>query len=165
MPTDAATFSADAEHCIAMWRNVLIQIWRTATSEVGARNARAAGAKLLAATQGPLGCIVVVERDAAMPSPAARAQLSALVADVAARTRGIALVQEGDGFRAATVRAVMTGLMLVARNAVPHKIFRTVDEGEAWLRSLMDGHAGAPGELAQTVAGLRDRMPARRRAG
>jgi hypothetical protein len=151
--------SLEGEHCIALWRNVLIQIWHLGTSEHGARLARQAGKRLLSDVTGPVSGIVVVEEQATLPAPEARIHLSGLVTDFGLRAKMLVLVQEGGGFRGAAVRAVMTGLMVVSKIAVPYQICRTVDEAEARLVPMMEPLAGERGELAHVVADLRARIP------
>lgn len=155
---DPQVASQGSDHCVATWHDVLIQIWRTGTSLQAARVVRATARRLAAERPGALATLVVIERGADMPSAEARAELSAMAVDQQARMVAAALVHEGNGFRTATVRAVMTGMMLVSRSAFPHKIFATVEEGSRWLRAepRLDGRQLE--ELPEALRRLRARV-------
>ena len=62
----------------------------------------------------------------------------------------LALVVEGEGFIAATARAVISGVQLAVRNPYPSKVFSNVGEAKAWIEERLraEGHTGAANELA-----------------
>jgi hypothetical protein len=54
-------------------------------------------------------------------------------------TRGLAYVLEGDGFRVASARMLLSAIRLVARTQHPSRIFSKVAEGTAWLGAQVSG--------------------------
>lgn len=149
----------NADYALAVVRPVLIQLWERGTPEEGARRACEIADTLASSAHPRTASLVIVPEDAALPSPEARRHLSDLPTRLG-RGAGVALVREGAGFRSAAVRAVMTGIMMVARDAVPHDVFSTTDQGIAWvLRKLSPPSpidlAGAVAELRADLAGTR----------
>ncbi|MCX4242687.1 hypothetical protein [Paraliomyxa miuraensis] len=61
----------------------------------------------------------------------------------------LALVVEGEGFIAATARAVISGVQLAVRNPYPTKVFAIVDDARLWIEERLR----AEGHVA-TAAGL-----------
>ncbi len=77
--------------------------------------------------------VTVVEAAAEMPDAGARDELARLFRSLSTSVICSALVFEGDGFRAATVRALTTTINLVARQPFPHKVFATVGDAAKWM--------------------------------
>jgi hypothetical protein len=161
-PTTAAgveIISMTPAHAIAIWNEFLIQIWRTGTSLDAALKVRAAAHQLSASQTGSVATLVVVEPQAAMPDSDARAQLAGMIDDQQGRMICAALVHEGQGFRAAAVRAVMTGLMALTRQPVPHQVRATVEQACAWFGTERRLNADHVLQLARVVEELRGRIP------
>lgn len=125
--------SIGPDHAVATWKGFLIQIWRHGTTLDAAKKVRGAAARLAVEQKGPIATLVVVEPGASLPDRDARAQLAGMVSDQRVRMAGAAMVHEGEGFRAAAVRAVVTGLMTMARNPFPHHVTATVAEACTWF--------------------------------
>lgn len=124
---------------------VLLQLWQLATPDEGARRARILARGLRADGHTRTATLIVVPESSVMPSAEAREQLSNMPTDLPG-CAGLALVREGEGFRAATVRAIMTGMMSFERRA-PFKIFAGRGEACAWLAHQL----GAGGCSAATL--------------
>ena len=62
-------------------------------------------------------------------------------------------MSEGEGFWAATLRAIMTSMALLARPSFPVRVFSDVDEGAAWLATLARSHDAS--ELADAMRQMR----------
>lgn len=77
--------------------------------------------------------VTVVEAAADMPDSAARDELARLFRSLSASVVCSALIFEGDGFKAATVRALTTTINLVARQPFPHRVFATVADAAKWM--------------------------------
>jgi hypothetical protein len=67
---------------------------------------------------------------------------------------GLAQVVEGEGFVAATARAVMSGIQLAVRAGHPVKVFGTLDEALPWVSELLRG-GGHQRDAAEVAAALR----------
>ena len=68
---------------------------------------------------------------------------------------GSAVVFGGDGFGAAILRGVVSGISLVAGSEKPIRVFASASEAEPWLASILGAHAmHRAGELARVAAAL-----------
>lgn len=152
--------AASKDHLFATWKDLLIAVWRGDTTLSGVQlgqhffkehmhaHAHAAGVLLL----------TVIESDAPAPGSQERAALGKLLDSGKGGTRRSAVVYEGTGFRAATVRSVVTGLSLFSRPPYPHKIFATVPDAAFFLcEGAPLGTAVAARELIDTVQEVRSR--------
>ena len=151
--------SLGRDHAIGIWHCFLIQIWRHGTSLDCARTVRDAAKRLAAEREGALATIIVVESGAAMPDGDTRAELARMVDDQKGRMVAAALVHEGSGFRAAAVRAVMTGMMTLAKQPFPHHVVANVADGAKWLATRERLPAGDVAEIERVVEALRAKIP------
>ncbi len=117
---------------------MLLQLWQLATPDEGARRARILARGLRSAGHARTATLIVVPEASVMPGSEAREQLSNMPTDLPG-CAGLALVREGEGFRAATIRAIMTGMMSFERRA-PFRIF--ADRREACARLAQQLGAG-----------------------
>lgn len=144
---------ADDDHRLALFGPLLLSVWIGVTRidalcvmerliEESARDA----------PEGRLGLFVVVEPHATAPSSAARDELARI-----RRTNSIgltALVYEGDGFGAALVRGITTGLNLLERGRSRTHIFADVATAARWVETTTPGYGGGS-ELETAVHTLR----------
>ncbi|HEX6244142.1 MAG TPA: hypothetical protein VFZ61_24670 [Polyangiales bacterium] len=154
----------DRDHVVATWRNVFICVWRHQTEEQAVRNLKPVIEALKAAHPRGIAMVTVVEPDADLPTPGARQALPKLFKEVAKGVACSALVFEGEGFRAAAVRALTTTFNMLAAQPFPHRVFPTVDAAEAMLMALLPSSAQGErlerGQLEQAVGGFRARLDA-----
>jgi hypothetical protein len=68
-----------------------------------------------------------------VPSGEAREVLNKSRLDLAPLSGGAAVVLPARGFVAATLRAILTGLMLIQKSKSPTEVFATLDEATHWL--------------------------------
>ena len=144
-------FAKASGYGLAFHGPVLIQLWQEGTPDQGAMKAVEAAEALSRQQHTKVGSLIIVTEHASLPSPRARSILADLPSRLG-RASGVALVREGEGFRSAAVRAVMTGIMMFSREPVPHQIFASIDDAIAWLCGLVDA---SPGPLAESLATLR----------
>jgi hypothetical protein len=117
-----------------------IVIWRGETTEAAVRCLRETVWSITADRHVP-AVLAVVQTLADPPGSAARAEFGR-VADDLARSHGwLSSVHEGDGFFAAVVRAVTTGLLL--SKGVTSNVSPTVDAGVEWLAPSLRVPAGS----------------------
>lgn len=144
-----------SEYALGVVGPVLIQLWERGTPDEGARRACEEAESLARSPHPRTGSLIIVPEDAALPSPDARKLLSELPGKLD-RGAGVALVREGTGFRSAAVRAVMTGIMMLARDPVPHEVFSGTGPGIEWLLRRLQSPtldlAGAVDELRRDFA-------------
>jgi hypothetical protein len=74
--------------------------------------------------------------------------------DLGPKLRGSATVVEGQGFRAAALRAALLGMSMVVRSSHPQKTFATVGEAAAFLSTLSDELRES--NIVQAVTQLRE---------
>ena len=144
---------ADADHRLALFGPLLISVWLQETriaalqamQEVIENSARDAPG-------GRLGLFVVVEPHATTPSSAVRDELARM-----RRTSSIALtalVHEGNGFGAALVRGITTGLNLLEGSKSHTHVFADVTSAARWIETTAPEHGGGR-PLAAAVRELR----------
>lgn len=137
----AETFGVDPNYACGAWRSFYFVLWRHLT-ELPA-------CQLIHKTMyefGPkhplgIGVLTVVEAHAPMPPAASRSEMAATLRG-GSFIRASAVAFEGEGFRAAAVRGVITGLTAMARQPFPHKVFARVGDAVLFLGDqLHDGPA------------------------
>lgn len=90
-----------------------------------------------------LGAIVVVPRDAAVPSPELRKAIASTLANLGPHLVAGAHVVEEVGFKGAVVRGVLTGFQLFRRVSYPTAVFADVRSALRWLKPFVE-RSGAP---------------------
>jgi hypothetical protein len=144
----------DAGNLYAAWKSVFVGIAIATTDESTVEALRSA-LEQHASRHPRFPVVFVVAESAAIPDGTARKLIAKLLTDVSPHVIAWALVQEGSGFRAAIVRSVVSGLLLLARHPYPFKSFATAIEAAAWL-ATHETDVSAP-DLDATVAWLKDR--------
>jgi hypothetical protein len=132
--------SIDDAHAIGESEVLLVCMWRTVTTLEAIAKLKESAQRMAKGKAGRVAFFTVVEADAEMPDTAVRDALAAMFRSVSDSVICSALVFEGQGFRAAAVRGITTGINLVARQPFPHKVFSNVDEGATWMAKQSDGH-------------------------
>ena len=97
-----------------------------------------------------MALLTIVEPTAAPPESHERAHMLANMHRFTG-LRVVASVIEGEGFKAAAIRAVMAGLNLALRQPYPIRIFATVTEAAPWLHERFPGTWSNPPQLVQAV--------------
>jgi len=121
----------DEQHGVGVWRNLLIAVWRTETRAPAVDRVSAVLGKL-ARTHRDVALLQVIEEGATAPDADARRAISNLLKQHGSVIRCSAVVYEGDGFRAATLRAVVTGIALLSRPLYPHVVFASTISAINW---------------------------------
>jgi len=96
-----------------------------------------------------------VEPACPMPDAAARELMARDMKRHETFTRDMALVYEGDGFRAAALRSVVAGLQLLSRQVVPLKTVATVEQAAAWLAGRRRVERVAAADIVSAVGAIR----------
>jgi hypothetical protein len=124
--------SSDEHRLLATWRNLALVLWMRET-QPSAVTAMGNLLGELAERNGRIVLLQIVEPGAIMPSTAVRDAISLLLKEHAPAMLGSAVVFEGDGFRGAAARAVVSTMALVTRLSFPHQIFASVPVALRWL--------------------------------
>ena len=129
----------DDELCIVTWASVVGARWRAtptrAKLELLARHQRMLAEatferRIVAVTVVSPGATLILTGEARTAAEAADRAGSAYL-------MGLAQVVEGEGFAAATARAVLTGIQLAVRAGYPSKVFSTIDDAMPWVSMLL----------------------------
>ncbi|HYP88402.1 MAG TPA: hypothetical protein VEQ59_09615 [Polyangiaceae bacterium] len=81
----------------------------------------------------------VVSSSAPPPEQAEREGSAKMISVHGERLAGCACVIEGQGFRAAITRTVLTGIVVLTRTPAPVAFFENVKSAQAWLQSRAGG--------------------------
>lgn len=145
----------DANHCLGSHGPILVIVWRHETTRSAVMNVRRAALALAARRPGELGLMMIVETTAEAPSGEVRAVVAQAMGDFGHLVRRSALVHEGTGFHAAAVRAVVTGLSLVARQPYPQQVFDSVERAATWIVQGVPREVTSAEDLREAISALR----------
>jgi hypothetical protein len=125
--------TASHDYAVGTWANVFVDIWRHETTLGAANSVRAACDRF--GEQHPRGVLLltIIHDRAPAPAPAARRALAEWM-KMGSYIRGSAVIMEGQSFRAAIVRSVVTGLTLLAHQPFPHQVCTLAGAGELFER-------------------------------
>jgi hypothetical protein len=126
------SLSSSVDFTSARLNDIVLQIWHKVTTLAGVAALRAAIAKVASESAAGLRLLVVVESRAAMPTRSARENIAAFMTEFKSSIRATSLAFEGEGFRAASVRAVVTGLNMLTHHPFPYGVFPTIEKALAW---------------------------------
>jgi hypothetical protein len=131
---------------IATWRNVCVVVWRHETRAEDVRRASDTLHRLSMMHPEGVGFVQFLDdrSESLSLDGQARTALSQLLTRGKPYIRCSSLVFTGDGFRASTVRAVVTGIAWLARPGFPHQVFASIPSAADAQAALL-----APGESAK----------------
>jgi hypothetical protein len=142
------------DHCIGACRGVLVVVWTGHTTHDGVVASRRSILALGREHPEGVGLITIVEHNAPMPPGEVRDEVAKFLKESSDIIKASAVVFEGEGFRAAAVRSVVTGVSMLAKQAFPHRVFAHVDEAASWMGPKLPG-APKGEDLLKDIAGLR----------
>lgn len=129
---------ADEACMLATWRSIVVPVFGHRPASV--EGARALGKGLerhgRKVGKGRLLEITLLDENAPTPHAEVREALDAMVPTVAPFYGAVSAIFEGNGFRAAMIRGILTGFQLISRGKYPQRICATPDECAAWLFPL-----------------------------
>jgi hypothetical protein len=145
------------DHVLAVWDRVVIAVFRGKTSFAAVKRCEQIFDQYQRQLATPLLLLTVVDVEAPLPALDVRMELVASLHRANGRMLRSAVVFEGDGFKAASVRAVVAGISLFARPAYPHRVFSRVGSAARFLAGGPDG-TPAPHLLIRAVNQARARQ-------
>lgn len=159
---DASIIRTDRDFMMGTWKNVFVLVWYD-MNERGAEVVDAEFRRFAAVRPRGFGILTIVDEDAPMPGSRARSMVSNTLSRLGEAVVGLAVSQEGAGFRGAAVRSVAVGLSLLARPPYPFKIFADVPAAAGWLSAELArkqlGHDDDARELTAFTMRLRAERP------
>jgi hypothetical protein len=139
---------------VAVWKDVLISIWRTDVEVADVRHTEPAQASLLQRYP-RFGSLAIVERGALRMSAPARQEAARISKIGEQHCIGVALIVGIQGFGGAAVRAAITAVHMLSGAKVPQRSFSEVPAAAKWLLAQC-GHEATEFEmLASVVQGFR----------
>ena len=142
------------DYLYATWQHLMIVVWRGLTTVDGVREGQRVFDALTKKWPDGVLLLTIVEDGAPMPDASARDALGRLLKSGVGKTKKSAVVYEGDGFRAAAVRSVVTGLSVFSKLPFPHKIFAKVSDAAGFLATEA-GHGMTGTQLVTIVRDVR----------
>jgi hypothetical protein len=136
---------SDEGCAFSTWRNVMIAYFRESATVERMRGFRQTQRELSKQAD-PVGCVIVSALHGSAKMEISEDTRSAIVDAIKAyedRDLCVSVVIEVRGFLGTTVRALVSGLILVARPKYPMKIFGEQEDGARWLFDKM--YRGRPG--------------------
>jgi len=149
----------NAYAAVGTFENIGVAIWKTATTIDLVRVVGSTLQTLAQEHERGIGLIQVIgETHPALSSDVHR-ELQKMLVGASANLRCSTVVFEGQGFRAAAVRSVVTGLAMLARLPFPHHIFATVPIAVEWELAHLKRIAPdlKRDEVIRAIEGLRAR--------
>jgi hypothetical protein len=148
----------DRDHCIAVWKQTLIHIWRGPATAPAVGRMVEACKTLLSNGKGNVTCLVIVERSSPPPAEPVRLALARWSREMVPRMAAAVFVAEGGGFRSAIVRGVGLTLTTLVPHRVPFKFVATLQEALNELARAIPVHTGGVVGLGMAVDALRAEM-------
>jgi hypothetical protein len=137
---------------IATWRPILAVVWRGETSLEGAKSLRSATSEFASRHPRGIGLLTIIGARAPLPAPAVRKALAQLLVEGSEFIKCSAIIIEGSGFRASTVRSVVTGLTLLAQQAYPHRVCAVDETVQLFSRHLPNEDNDPIGQSALRIS-------------
>lgn len=147
-----------SDYVFAHWDRIVLAVWRGRTTVAAVRKGDHLMHEHAARCGAPIRLLTIIEEAAPLPPVEARMELVACLKRGAGTIERSALVFEGEGFRAASVRAVVAGVSLFSRPAYPHRVFNSVANAARFL-----ANDGGPQPASHAL--IRAVRDARRRTG
>jgi hypothetical protein len=134
-PRDVTVRYCDADLALGASNDLYFVLWRCRTTVEGVQTL---GANLLDFAKNrskELALVTIIEQRAKMPDLGTREPLARVLRSVSGQVLVSGVAFEGDGFLAASIRSVVIGLTLIARQPYPHRTFASVEEVSFWFES------------------------------
>lgn len=142
----------DADHTIATWDRVLIQIWRGSPTNPMIVEMAAITRQLIGRTQPDKICsISIVEPTSPPPKDETRRQLAAFFKDITPHSAELLIVNVGGGFRAALIRGVGLALSTLSPKSLPFRFVDSIPTAVELVSRHLSPLAGGPKALDEAL--------------
>jgi hypothetical protein len=130
----AATITRSNADCVLGYANgIAVALWRYNTTAPDVQELERTALLAHGAHARPIALIQVVPASALTPDAAARTALARMLLNLNGRVSHSALVHEAEGFRAAMIRSIVTGIAALSNPGFPHRVFARLEEAVAWM--------------------------------
>jgi hypothetical protein len=147
------------EIVVAESGHLCVVIWRGAVTKYPFEQQRSGLAAVVARHPNSAGFLIVIEPTATPPDDQLRRESTQMLQSHGDRLKCVGCVVEGEGFKAAITRGVLSGMVLLMRNRQsPISFFSNVRSAAQW----MAGYVQIPSvdALASIVEDIRSKIPA-----
>jgi hypothetical protein len=123
----------DDHHVTAAWLNMVFAYWHKETQQASFRRVCSKLAELAASYNEGVGVCQIVGLRATPPDSETRAEITRLIKDgVDLHLKHYSLVYEGTGFKAASVRSIISASQMMARSKTKVAVFSTIAAAADW---------------------------------
>lgn len=141
---------------LAMWRNIFVVVDDGSLTIEEVERIAHQVLKLGLKHSSGVGGITIIPAKSRPPSEPHRQAIKRAYALVARHLKAMCWTVEGQGFRAATLRAGLAGLRLLLQPSFPTKIADGLEDGIAWLSAQLN--SGSGGGVAEGVVEIRGQL-------
>lgn len=139
MALKAEVLYVGPDHVVALYSSVLFMVIQDDPRPDVLEHQQRWMRKLKADSPDGSGYIVVLRSDVPPPKDSARANIRRVLVEFGTVVNAGAMVVEGTGFVAATLRSVLSLINLASRPTYPLKVFSSVSEACYWLPRQIGG--------------------------
>lgn len=155
----SAVYANKPDFMVASCGPVFVVEWRVNTTMEGCRTLRTECERYGKAQRAGIGLLTIIHARAPAPEALERQAIADFLRAGSSYIKVSAVVVEGQGFRAAMVRGVVTGLTMLAKQAYPHKVVAMSEAMEMFCEGLGQRATFAP-VLDAEIRRLRERAKA-----
>jgi hypothetical protein len=127
------------DHCAAIVGRVLVVVVKDDPNDGVIDQVKSWLATLRATTVGSTAFLVVLSPDTPPPPDLHRVRIRQVLEELGTTVTVGAVVVQGSGFLAATLRSILTLLITAARLGYPVKVLGSLAEAAEWLMARLDG--------------------------
>jgi hypothetical protein len=123
----------DDHHVTVAWLNMVFAYWHKETKQAPFRRVCSKLAELAGSYKEGVGVCQMIGLQATPPDAGTRAEITQLIKDgVDGQLKHYSLVYEGTGFKAASIRAVISASQMMARSKTKVAVFSTIADAAEW---------------------------------
>jgi hypothetical protein len=134
---------SDAAQRTGRIENVVLQVWCEWASPDRVKKTRELVRAAHREHSSKVAVLVRVLGGCRMPDPRTLRSFSRFLHDVEDEVQGVAIVLEGDGFWAASMRAIVSSVTLMARSGPPTRVYGDLREASEAIHDLLGQHGAA----------------------
>lgn len=153
--------SRGGDHTLVEWHGNLVGVWDGAVSLASVNIWRQKVSALVAARPGETVYLSYERSGFQMPSDGVRKVITDTLRAIDGNLAACAVVLPGSGFASAAVRALVGGLVMVARPKTPLRCLPTIDAAHSWVVQVAPRATWASAsELRAVIAAVEAGVPA-----
>lgn len=123
----------NSDCAIGFTSGVAVAFWRLHTKAADVLELQRAAGQAFEVSGTSIALVQIVLSSALAPDSYARAALAHMLTTLHGRVSHSAIVHEGEGFRAAMIRSIVTGVVALSNPGFPHRVFSTLAESVTWM--------------------------------